>query len=389
MIQWKKHFVKRMLKMSLTKRNPAADLIRILAFFSVVSVHFFLNNGFYSYPIEGRRMYIMMLMRSFFIICVPLFMTLSGYLLGRKQLEKSYYKRISKIIITYILASLLCVLYSVVYLKQNLSIKNIVANILSFSAAPYSWYIEMYLGLFLLIPFLNIVYNALPSQKWKIWLILTFVILTSLPSVINIYDLSSLDWWALPSSSSTMNKIVPDWWQSMYPITYYYLGCYLREYGLKLKKGLNGILIILWTIFSGTFCYWRSYKTTFIWGAWCSYQSLFNVILTLLVFTFVMNTNFDKLPNGLAKFIQKVSGLCLGGYLVSWIFDNELYPKLLTKVPSVTHRLEYYFVIVPVVFVLSLVASYVLSKIQFLIEKSSLFIYKLIRKKFTKTIQTS
>ena len=83
--------------MNLTKRNPAADIIRILAFFLVVSVHFFLNNGFYSYIVEGKRMYIMTLMRSFCIICVPLFLTLSGYLLRRKQLEKNYYKRINRV----------------------------------------------------------------------------------------------------------------------------------------------------------------------------------------------------------------------------------------------------------------------------------------------------
>ena len=203
-------------------------------------------------------MFIMTLMRSFFIICVPLFITLSGYLLKNKKLEKSYYKRISKIIITYILASLLCVFYSVVFLKQDFTIKSIILNVLNFSAAPYSWYIEMYLGLFLLIPFLNIVYNALPSQKWKIWLIITFIILTSLPSVVNIYNSNSLDWWVLPSSSSTMDKLIPAWWQGMYPITYYYIGCYLSEYGLKMRKSLNLLLIILSTIFSGTFCYWRS-----------------------------------------------------------------------------------------------------------------------------------
>lgn len=372
--------------MNAVKRSPAADLIRILAFFLVVSVHFFLNNGFYSQAVEGRRMFIMTVMRSFFIICVPLFLTLSGYLLRRKQLEKRYYGRIGKIVITYILASLLCVFYSVVFLGNDLTLKDIILKIFNFTAAPYSWYIEMYLGLFLLIPFLNIVYNTLPSQKWKIWLIITFVILTALPSVLNIYDLTSFDWLAVPSSTSEKNKLIPEWWQNFYPITYYYIGCYLSEYGLKINKVLNMVLIIVWTVFSGTFCYWRSYKTKFIWGAWCSYQSLFNVILTLLVFVFIINLNYDKLPNKISGIIQKISGLSLGGYLVSWIFDSEVYPILSQKVPSVVDRLEYYIIIVPIIFVLSLMTSFLLSKIQFLIEKSYSVICNLFRKKFTKTI---
>lgn len=366
--------------MNSTKRNPAMDIIRILAFFFVVSIHFFLNNDFYLTPVKGERMFIMTIMRSCFIICVPLFITLSGYLLRKKQLEKSYYKRIGKIIITYFLASLLCIFYSIIFDNQQFTIKDIIEKILDFSAAPYSWYIEMYLGLFLLIPFLNIVYNALSSQKCKIWLIITFVILTSLPSVLNIYNFDSLDWWSFPSTSTETSKLIPAWWQTLYPITYYYIGCYLSEYGLKINRTLNIIAIFFFIAISGSFCYWRSYKTIFIWGDWCDYRSLFNVILTLLVFAFFININYEKMPNSLVWIIRKVSGLSLGGYLVSWIFDQELYPILLAKVPSVTSRLEYYFIIVPIIFILSLFVSYLLSKIQLLIERTFSLIYNMIRK---------
>lgn len=363
-----------------TKRSPAADFIRILAFFLVVSVHFFLNNGYYSQIIEGKTLYVMTLMRSFFIICVPLFLTLSGYLLRRKQLEKSYYGRVWKTVITYVLASLFCVAYSILVLHNELSLRTIILNVFNFTAAPYSWYIEMYLGLFLLIPFLNIVYNTLPSKKWKICLVITLIILTSLPSVLNIYDLNSFAWFPWPSSSSNMNKLIPAWWQSFYPITYYYLGCYLSEYPAKINKILNVSLIIFCTILSGSFCYWRSYNTTFIWGDWCGYQSLFNIALTFLVFNLLININYDKLSNGLAKFIKKVSELCLGGYLISWIFDDNFYTILLEKVPQFTGRLAYYIIIVPIVFTLSLLASYILSKMQFLIEKLFSCLYRLFQK---------
>ncbi len=357
--------------MNLTKRNPAADLIRILALFCVISVHFFLNNGYYTQVVTGGRMYIMTLMRSFFIICVPLFLMLSGYLLRKKQLEKRYYGRVTKIIITYLLASFLCILYRVIFLEQDVTAKSILLELFSFSAAPYSWYIEMYLGLFLLIPFLNIVYNALPSQKAKLWLIATFLILTSLPAAFNIYDLSSLAWWPFPASSSTMTKVFPDWWQAFYPIPYYLIGCYLSEYGLKINKALNMGLILLCTLLSGTFCFWRNYNAVFIWGPWCSYQSPFNIVLTTLVFALFININYDKMSNRLMWIIQKISGLSLGAYLVSWIFDSEFYPKLSEKVSAVVNRLEYYVIIVPVVFILSLVASYIISKLQLLLEKGT------------------
>ena len=74
--------------MSIKKRSAAADIVRCFAFFCVVSVHFFLKNGYYTQPVKGERMFVMTVMRSFFIICVPLFLTLSGYLLRTKELSK-------------------------------------------------------------------------------------------------------------------------------------------------------------------------------------------------------------------------------------------------------------------------------------------------------------
>jgi len=79
--------------------------------------------------------------------------------------------------------------------------------------------------------------------------------------------------------------------------------------------------------------------------------------------------SYDKLHAKFARFIEKLSGLCLGAYLISWIFDSLLYPKLLEKVPYVIYRLEYYIIIVPLSFVLSLAASYLLNLIQTMIEK--------------------
>ena len=41
------------------ERNLNADLIRCVAVFSVVSVHFLKNNGFYSTPVDGGDMLFM------------------------------------------------------------------------------------------------------------------------------------------------------------------------------------------------------------------------------------------------------------------------------------------------------------------------------------------
>ena len=70
------------------------------------------------------------------------------------------------------------------------------------------------------------------------------------------------------------------------------------------------------------------------------------------------------MPLWVQAIFKKISALAFGVYLVSWIFDNAFYPYLLQKVPEVTNRLPYYFVIVPLVFVCSLALSWVIEIIQ-------------------------
>ena len=53
------------------KRDIGLDFTRIFAFFSVVSVHFFLNTDFYKRPINGVKMQMLVGARTFFMVCVP------------------------------------------------------------------------------------------------------------------------------------------------------------------------------------------------------------------------------------------------------------------------------------------------------------------------------
>ena len=46
-------------------RDYSLDCIRIFALFTVVSVHFFLNSGFYQRPVVGISMLVQCIIRSF------------------------------------------------------------------------------------------------------------------------------------------------------------------------------------------------------------------------------------------------------------------------------------------------------------------------------------
>lgn len=220
------------------KRDLRLDIIRSIAAFSVISVHFFSHIQYYETGMKGGRMFLMTLMRMAFMVCVPLFLMLTGYLMHHKQLKRGYYKGILKTLGIYILAALAYQVSLSLFTGTPISLKKYLFPILEFSG--YGWYIEMYIGLFLLIPFLNAIWRGLKGQKQKMLLIATLLALTTLPSLFNIYDWHTPEFWQLPSSASSFQRIVPAWWLLLYPLTYYFIGAYLQEYGLKLRAWADG-----------------------------------------------------------------------------------------------------------------------------------------------------
>ena len=339
------------------QRNIALDVIRCFALFCVISVHFFLNSGFYDETIEGINYYIMVVMRSFFMICVPLFMILTGYLKNKAEISKKYYIGIIKIIVIYIIASILCLLFKTFYQHEKITFALAINKVLNFSAAPYAWYIEMYIGLFLLIPFLNLVFNNLRSKKQAKVLIITMLILTALPAVFNIYRFASLKWWLQPSSQSGYQQIMPAWWEKIYPITYYFIGAYISKFGIKMSAKKNVILLILSILIVGTFNFYRSYGSTFIKGKWSEYGSILNVILATLTFLLLLRIKPKKEHKYLSKMLKAMSNATLCAYLSSWIFDKIFYQLLKSNVAIMSDRICYYPLIAISIFILSILVG--------------------------------
>ena len=365
------------------ERDSSLDVVRIFAVFSVISVHFFLNSGFYSEQITGNAMFGMVFVRSFFMICVPLFLLLTGYLMSQKTLSRKYYLGIVKTLGIYILASIACIIYKNMKTPGTYNVKNALLGILNFSAANYSWYIEMYIGLFLLIPFLNLIYHGLKDKKQKQGLIVTLLFMTAIPMVVNIFDFYTEGWWQQPSISTQYSKLIPGFWLGIYPLAYYFIGCYLKEFELFIDKLFSWIFLLLMLLFTGSFNYYRSFNGKFVWGTWQDWGSLFNIISAVLVFHIIVKTQWiKKLPSGVKTVLKWLSDLALGAYLVSYIFDSEFYPMLKEHVVLFKGRFRYFPVIVLAVFFCSMLLSAVLN----FVYKGIFFVIKKIRVKIGKVL---
>lgn len=345
-------------------RNPNADLIRCIAVYSVLSVHFLLNSGFYGVPVEGWDMLIMCMIRSLFMVCVPLFMILSGYLMWQKTLSRKYYKGLVRTLEIYVLASIACQLFKKFGLGEEVTLGSAVLGVLDFDAANYAWYIEMYIGLFLMIPFLNLAYHGLKNQKEKQVLVITMIALTFLPKMLNNFNFTLEGWFAAPSSSESYDPVVPGFFTAMYPITYYFIGVYLREYGWKISKKLNFLLLILAVAVFGCYNFYRSDGGKFVWAANSTWGGE-NLVTATLLFNLLLNISLERMPRALKAVMLYISKISLGIYLISWIFDRIVYNGYFKPyVEVVNERWKYYFIVVPAVFGLSVGGSSVLYLVQ-------------------------
>ena len=331
-------------------RSPAMDVIRCVALASVAGVHFFARIGYYYAPLTGVRMYGMTLMRTFFMVCVPLFLLLSGYLCRRHRPDRAYYGKLWRILGIYTLAVLAGAVFRHVYSGVPLSAEAVLKGLLDYSGSQYGWYMEMYLGLFLLIPYLNILYDGLGTRKARLGLILTLAVMTALPGVMNVYKFGDPSWWAAPAASTSVYfQIVPDWWEDLYPLTYYFLGAYLRDHPLKLRRWTLLGLLVLATAADGAYIIWRCRDALFIWGAWQDNPSLFLMIRAVLLFSLLQQGEYRWMGAGLRKVLAKVSAWSLGSYLISWVFDTMVYDRLNAHVADVHLRLGWFPVAVPLV----------------------------------------
>lgn len=343
------------------KRNINIDIIKVCAVFFVVAVHFFYNNNFYNTLINGNRMYIMGIMRTFFMICVPLFLLITGYLMNKKELSLNFYKGgIKRIILPYIIISFITLIFKLWFFKCGILppprhiIDYCFRGLIDFNLIEYAWYVDLYLGLFLLIPFINKVFT---NKKQDLILILILVFLTALPSVCKrpIFILSE--------------------WTCLYPVSYYVIGAYISRNEIKFSvKNLLITFIIVFSIFSAINIL---IVKGHLWDlhSFDSYGGLENMINSVLFFLLILKINFNNLSEKIKFIITDIAKLSLGIYLSSYIFDKIVYYYFNQFVESTPAKLEYFVLIVPFIFICSICmakfADFIQHKIEMCVNKNN------------------
>lgn len=314
------------------KRKTGLDIIRTFAILFVIGVHFFYHTAFYRVPIIGINMIIQAALKWLFTICVPLFIILTGYLQTEKKAEIRYFKKLIPILGVYLFYSILSIIMRMTYLNEERSLLSWIKAILVFDADKYSWYINMYIGLFLLTPFLNMIHKGLNNAKDYRVFLLILVCLTGFPAFFN----------SLAAKTSIFKALVfSDWWTMIYPLTYYFIGAYIKKYPVKLNKKLAalslGLVIALETGLTVIF----SWNKTFV-NVIGDYGSILIVLEAVLFFLIFYDVEIKN--ERISKMLSTVSVLSLDLYLCSYISDKLVYVFLMKNIFKSQQQIMFYFI---------------------------------------------
>lgn len=286
----------------MNQRKPGIDLIRCMGLLFVVGVHSFLKNGFYYEPQTTAAMWAPNTFRWLFYGCNGMFMILTGYLKSTKSLSVRYYLSLAPILMGYFLTCVFSFPIRHFLLDEKLTVYKWTEYMFTFS--NYAWYVEMYIGLFLIAPFINLALDGLKNSRQMYLAAATMVFLTALPSI------TTANW-------------IPDYWVSLYPITYYVLGSVIRRLNLCLKPwiGVCGALTVamglgLVTLLTAD----RTISEGFSQG----YGGFW---ITLMVTLLFLGLYHVKLPDFPARVLAWCAGGVFEGYILSRLFDVWVYAQ--------------------------------------------------------------
>lgn len=331
-------------------RLAGPDIIRTVAILCVIAGHFYaVNTPYNQAQFEGTSMFFQGWLKSITDnIGVPFFIMLTGFLNTRKTLSKDYYKGIKRVLVPYLVISII----TWVVLSVDHSVTKLMLGILGFKMVGYAWYVEMYIGLFLLIPFLNMVIRQVFDNGQAKYLLLTALFQTALPPLLNRGNV----------------HLVPGFWMMTFPLTFYIIAAAIREYQPHLKRKFLwfiGALLIYGIAPVSRYATLRLGGVDFSFSA--SYYSLVNTAATVIVFLLLYDIN--EVPTWIKKACTFVASIAFEMFLWSYMFDKLVYPFVMERYYVSQPEFIIWFVpIVASVFVLSMVTAYIYKRLSDLLD---------------------
>ncbi len=293
------------------QRKIGLDIIRNIAICMVMATHFFAYHPVLDQNLQTTSWTAWVFLKFFTFVGVPLFLLLTGYLQSKRECNKKHYASIIPVLLSYfVISAIILVAIRVMFRNQDSLFRQIV-SIFDFEIG-YAWYVEMYIGLFLLIPFLNVLYRSL-SRRQKLWLIGILSFMTFLPSSLQ----------SMPVLGGSF-EVIPDFFTNLYVFAYYFIGSYIAEYQPKPKKmGCLAILFLVIFLEVGLICFLS--KTEYTWWLFNSNAAITHAVVAVCLFLIF----YDIKETVVLVPIKVIAACSFEMYLLSYMTDKIVYEQLM------------------------------------------------------------
>lgn len=228
-------------------RNSNIELLRIIAAIGVIILHY--NNkqmggGFQYVEMHSVNSYIMYFLENIFVCAVNVFLLISGYFMCEQKSAKiiKVVELLFQVVVFNVVILLLKIFSRMVTGTAMLSWKECLAGIL-----PINYYVTLYIVVYLLSPYTNLLLKNLTNLTFKTLVIFLFFVCSIWPTIVEFVELF------INGNLGGMNTIGIEGSQDGYTIVnflfMYIIGAYLRRLQVY-KKSLYYLirLIICWMI---------------------------------------------------------------------------------------------------------------------------------------------
>lgn len=226
------------------QRESGIELLRIFAAVGVIIIH--LHDQVGRYIIDDTfNYYFLIFLKSLAICSVDVFILISGYFLctnNKRQLGK-----VVSLIFQITVFNVLLNLFHAIYSGSSISIISLFHSLL-----PVNYFIYLYVTLYLISPWMNIIIDSLSPKQWKLFIIVSLLLFSIYPTL---YDLSqellNVEWWGMSTITAWGN------FQGFNIVNFmllYFIGAAIRKCNiidfLSSKKLLliNVLIIFLWAV---------------------------------------------------------------------------------------------------------------------------------------------
>lgn len=321
-------------------REYAFDILRVISMIMVIIIHI-ANVYCRSFGLISTKSYLISLI--FNTICrvsVPIFFMISGSLLLDRSFNKEkYLKRVIKYVVLIVAWDIIYLVWEYFYLGVTYD------KLYMLIIDPYRahlWFLYTILVLYAIQPLLKLIMDK-SNNTVKIVLLIIWIIF-SLASMLNPYIAKSFTIFSY--------------------IGYFIIGKYLYDFIKKYDLRKYNLSLVLIMIICYSISIWMNYSLSInlnqFYNLFFAYRTPFIMINSFALYVLIIS-NYRK--DSLNKFVTGLSDLSLGVYLIHGIFLDVTVKVFIYSSINSLIGIPIFTIII---FVLSIISTYIIKKIKYL-----------------------